>query len=138
MSLHIEWATTGEGQPEIHGPGARFSGYEEPVAEFGVLIGGDGGGALMLEGSAESLHEWAATLTARLQKLLDAPPATTTSAAEYVWCYHTNKAGGWCEHSGKPIGDDVDPDDVDARCPDGCPGSEVASATEEDPDPLGI
>lgn len=67
VSLHIEWDTA-YAEVQIYPRGTEFSGYEEPITEdFGVLIGGAGGGALMLEGSLDELT----ALSDRLRAAID-------------------------------------------------------------------
>ena len=55
MSLHIEWDDS-KAEVELYAKGYEFEGYDEPVThDFGLLIGGAGGGAFMVEGTREQL-----------------------------------------------------------------------------------
>lgn len=57
MSYHLEWATTSDTSIALYQRGQEFGGYEEPItAQYGLLIGGDGGGGLIIEGTQQQLH----------------------------------------------------------------------------------
>lgn len=57
MSYHLEWATTADTSIALYRKGQEFAGYDEPItAQYGLLLGGDGGGGLIIEGTQHQLH----------------------------------------------------------------------------------